>query len=170
MGLSDTLNFYQTTPVTCAAGHPVFKFQTKSFDCDMTDYFVAVDRLYQQTAIDTLTREELNQQTLVHWAGTTYAFRAGFTGDVEVYTFCDKCQPVVFVSGNSPWGDMFRENSPWVEWTLTFDQGVVKAAKATKNQTREDIKKELVSAGEYVPADDDPLVLRHLKLKQSKRK
>jgi hypothetical protein len=170
--MSDNMRFFgaDAQKVCCAAGHPaVNSLATKTFDCNMDDYYVFEGRLYvckrdvgTEDPLPTIDNDEL---------ALTYRKRAAkvdFTGEADVYTHCETCDPVIFEREDL---DRTDHRHVWFEWRLLFEHGRLVRVEPIRLETRESLRRQMLRDGAGVLPDDDRIARKHIKqLREGRRR
>jgi len=172
MGTFDTVHFLDN-PLLCGeAIHSLDReLQTKDLACEMASYFVLGNRFYtapigpkQLSDWVILTPQEGETLPMPLTAAfSTVVQPCCFTGIIRVYSECDQCWPIVYFSRHSFRGDVYNSIQPWAEWELTIEDGLITSTSASRVETRDHVKDNLVSEGRRVISDDDPMAIQHLK-------
>lgn len=182
MGMYDHIYFVGASAarVCCAAGHTqTGALQTKDFDCELADYYVARDngphapvgdRLFvgEVAATDPVVSIVRGQLVMVR---TTRYDPSPMSAEVEAYTDCRVCDPVCYEQETGWSVDRLGHRYPSCSWTLTFLDGVLTHAYAApgKLETRDDVRKQLGAMGLVIVPDDDRVAARHIALLRAGR-
>ena len=176
MGMYDTVKFLGPEyPVLCAEGHQVKDaFQTKSFDCALDTYFIHENFLYQRKCNKTVEKDNVVSVDGINLIITsTENIPANlFSGIVEVYTHCTQCKPILFSRKNSVllgmFGGLIDRRFPFITYKLSFISGgkLVKT-EPLKNESRNDVVKDLKENGLLVFSDEESALLNKLENKIS---
>ena len=162
MGMYDSVKFFSDKP-KCGAGHEPEGWQTKDLKNDMATYYVVDGRFYGHLRSEDDWQEkivEVDQSGIV--LSLTHRSKAEvFTGSILVYTHCKKCQPV-FTDVQAVWNDGLAPHEPWVEYELTFADGVLVKSEPVKLETRESMREDLTKHGLRVMPDDDRVVQKRI--------
>lgn len=178
----DEVEVLGDSPLRCAAGHAIRKFQTKDMGEESERYILKFDR---KPALDETGYGQLflvrgsgfwqvqeDARSFVQTGPESFALRVDMplelvTGDhlLTIYSDCRECEPVYFRRAG-PFGGygsngLLEEQTPWVEWEVTIRGGMVTSWKGTRLETREQVREWLARA---VP-DADPLVVAHKAMK-----
>jgi hypothetical protein len=104
-----------------------------------------------------------NADTLIARSEETYFRAFDVDGMVSVYTTCDQCQPV-FYENHIGWQGDISSMSPWVQWVLTVQSGVIVKKESDRSESRDDVRAKLLSMGLPPLPDEDRVVKRELEL------
>lgn len=165
--------------LTCASGHPVDDWQTKSLDCIMDHLWLWRGKLYSRMkqGRDKDIRElfslnkEFDQQSyecsndedrFVVSNHLMYYHIRNVPKSVEIHSSCIHCEPA-YTPKTGPL--MFRANPiyPEVRYYLDFELGQITGVRLIEAQTREELKAQLRKFGRTVLEDDDERVEEYKK-------
>ena len=169
MGMFDTVQFIGPSPITCAAGHENNDFQTKDLDCSMQHYTVIGGEVYEVPSSAIVEKYEQDAEGK-HWLQWKRLLgKTALSGTATIYTTCKHCLPVLTLSNVTFFGDRVQEHYPRVENEVEFKAGrLVSSAPTDRNQTREDVKKEITARCPAEVLDDtERLAVRHFELLKS---
>jgi hypothetical protein len=170
MGMFDTFHFEKSDEaIACRDGHRQEDAQTKALNSDMDNYYLVGDQLYvaRRRGDDESGHRISRRKDGLVLVYETPLEQVLLTQTVDVYGPCKQCTPVFTRSEHQH----FMSNSyldahhPWFEVELQFKKGKLIRVIDTdkKNQTREGLREQLARGGSALLADDDPMVLEHLK-------
>jgi hypothetical protein len=99
----------------------------------------------------------------------TVAKRLDFTGDIEAYTHCEDCDPIIFERENDHW-DRVDHRHVRCSWKLPFDHGTLTRVEPVRLETRDTLREQMVRDGLAVLPDDDRIAKKHLKMLREGRR
>lgn len=145
MGMFDTLVTNGDPRFTCAHGHVVDDFQTKSLGCNLDRYRLIDDVLH----VEQLTYNDAGERLHEDFD------RRSFTNTINVYTSCRECKPI---ASKQPHGIVQHEL--WVSLDLEIYRGELKSITRaeddrTRDQLREHLKETAQLWGYEVLADEE---------------
>lgn len=165
MGMYDSFWFRDGAErVCCAAGHAQRgELQTKDLDCNLDRYQIAGEPLHVYGAAHRTEETSVSGQggLLVTTSRKFFLPSATVSGEIAIYTNCDACDPIVYERAG-----MFGRSvdvdttSPWCEWALNIQDGLLIDVKPVRLATREDTANEMRRGGIIVLPDDDRVALR----------
>lgn len=153
--------------LTCAAGHPIKDWQTKSFACEMTRYYLFDGRLFVRDAT-TEGRFRIAEDGTLRQAIERSAVPVLRTIEVEVHTFCETCRPVLHAAKHS-WNGGIDGRQVWCSYVLTFVRGALDGVTPGRLETREGIAREMRANGDTVIEDDSPAGVAHWAAQERRR-
>lgn len=174
MGMFDYVKVQDGLGAVCPAGHKLSGFQTKDLGSAMDHYHVVRDAardrivlmvhsmLSARNKVDTsfeVSEDAAGKPVVKEITVLTLEFCEDISGTVCFYTSCDACDPVCCESSRRI-GDNIDKHQPWQEFELSVRSGIVEAIKATRCDTREELRRNLTAAGHIVLPDDDRVVRR----------
>lgn len=112
MGMYDTFVTDGDPRFTCASGHVVDDFQTKSLGCNLDRYRLVSDVLH----VEQFTYDEDGEPAHKDLD------RRSITNTINIYTSCSECRPVV---SKQPHGNVRHE--VWVSLNLELYRGELKS-------------------------------------------
>ncbi|MSP62093.1 MAG: hypothetical protein EXR72_17515 [Myxococcales bacterium] len=156
----------------CPSGHRLERFQTKSFDPGMDQYYVRAGRLFRLAPSRDQSTERVTyiaaspEKLIVHHEQE--ALFLPQTGEVLLYTPCGGCRPVLSLAegSRSVFGDMVQEHAIFCEFAATFQVGVLTAVERREGTTRDALKEKLQKHGVEILDDDERLARRHFELRE----
>ena len=158
--------------IVCAAGHPQSsELQTKDLECDMNEFYIFNRKLFKvERRGDPKKNSNIqiaNEELVIEHR--TYAKPCSLTKSILAYRCCKECDPIIIERDAGLWGSI-SERYVWNEWELFFDNGFLVRVVPVKQQTREDLRAEILKGGcDHVLDDDDRIAKKHLdQLKQGK--
>lgn len=180
MGMFDTVTSLDTEEenqfCTCADGHFIRSWQTKSMECDLHTFFIKKGQLYgpEQEPPDVADSpperyEAVGQGILETITDRNFYPPSHFSGVIEVHTPCTKCESVVFAAAEDltqhfahSTSDMIRGVRPWISLQLIFKDGQLVDA-IRNDKTRQVLKDELIGNGRTVFDESSDIYKRHNK-------
>lgn len=118
---------------TCAHGHVVDNFQTKSLGCGLDRYRLVGDVIH----VEQFTYDDDGEPAHKDLD------RRSFTNTINIHTSCSECRPV---ASKQPHGVVQHE--VWVSFNLEVYRGELKSiTRAEDDRTRETLREELSERG-----------------------
>jgi hypothetical protein len=155
MGMYDEVKVLDQV-ITCAQGHHLHNFQTKTLDNAMEIYYVMESRLYrfsgrmfaQDKQGGTFSAKDL---LWVEVQGP--AIKEELTESINVYTSCFKCLPVSYRKNarmTGSWTDLIERQYPWNEFQLFLEKGILQKVEPKKQESLQEIEENLRSQGDVI--------------------
>jgi hypothetical protein len=86
---------------------------------------------------------------------------AAISTELNAYTYCSECRPVLYL-GETAWrGDRVSERRPWCEWRLVVRDGRIERCEPVRVETREAVAEALRRQGLEVLDDGERLARLH---------
>lgn len=170
MGMFDTIYLIDDDRVQCGHGHIQRTLQTKDLDAEMSSYHLFSGRLFYQDGDQEPVKESPAVENGMLVFRTVFSARPTSLSKIIVaYTHCTECQPVLTEANGFHYSD-FTTHRPWLQYELSFDDGLLTGMVSLKAETREDVREKLIYAGLLPFPDTDRIAQKHFaQLKSGRR-